>query len=73
MLITIRQVPELQASSLIAPLSRVMERDLVQCACSSIHRAVGRLEGDATAGFLGLEEPFEGRHLDREMIVSCGR
>ena len=25
------------------------------------------------AGFLGLDEPFEGRHFDREIIVPCVR
>ena len=33
----------------------------------------GEVEGGAMAGFPGLDELFEGRHFDREIIVLCVR
>ena len=45
----------------------------MQFACSSILGATGRVEGSAVARFLSLEELFEGRHFDREIIVLCVR
>jgi hypothetical protein len=46
---------------------------LVQFAGLPILPAVWRGEGGAMAGFPGLDELFEGRHFDREIVVLCVR
>jgi hypothetical protein len=46
---------------------------LVQIASLPILPALWRVEGGAMAGFPGLDELFEGRHFDREIIVLCVR
>jgi transposase-like protein len=46
---------------------------LVQIAGCSILPAIGSVEDGAMAVFPGLEELFEGRHFDREIIVLCVR
>src|SRR5271170_6394562 len=51
----------------------MMPSALVQFAGLPILPAVWRVEGGVMAGFLGLDELFEGRHFDREIIVLCVR
>ena len=46
---------------------------LVQMVSFDIVRVIRCFEGGAMARFLGLEELFEGRHFDREVIVLCVR
>src|SRR5580700_7457167 len=46
---------------------------LVQLTGLPILPAVWRVEGGAMAGFPGLDELFEGRHFDREIVVLCVR
>ena len=51
----------------------LLKAALVQFAGLPILTAVWRVEGGAMAGFPGLDELFEGRHFDREIIVLCVR
>ena len=41
--------------------------------CNLLARPSGGFEGGVMARFLGLDELFEGRHFDREIIVLCVR
>jgi hypothetical protein len=52
-------------------VKKVTLRALVQFARLPILPTVWRVEGGAIAWFPCLDELFEGRHFDREIIVLC--